>query len=284
MQAFRHSVQRHASGCETARELSRPARHYRVVRGALPITIAVSLGAHVLVAAAMVAPQLARAEAPDPAPQLAGETFELPAPETIAVAPIAPPAPETAVADGESETDAPAPSLRRETPKPSGRATPRRPAETPEGDTSAGTAPALYGAVGDRSASDLAAAFTNGFPQAASADPLWRTTSLGSAGEADVVLTLDESGHISDTVVLGAPSPALANAIRRTLALVGSRPFVAKSKVTKLHLVASVTANEVHDGLHGDVFAIGHSFPGTEGSAFFALAIGRRIDVRVRVK
>ena len=46
----------------------------------------------------------------------------------------------------------------------------------------------------------------------------------------------------------------------------------------------AISTDAVHDGLHGDVFAIGGSFAGAEGSAFFALAIGRRIDVRVRAK
>jgi hypothetical protein len=49
-------------------------------------------------------------------------------------------------------------------------------------------------------------------------------------------------------------------------------------------VVATVTPDSVHDGLHGDVFAIGGSFAGGEGSAFFALAIGRRIDVRVHLR
>jgi hypothetical protein len=130
----------------------------------------------------------------------------------------------------------------------------------------------------------LATAFTRGFPQAASGDPAWRAAPLGSAGEADVVLTLDEEGHIQDTQVLGSPSAALSGAIRRTLALIKGRPFVAKGKVTRLHLVATVTADAAHDGLHGDVFAIGGSFTGGEGNAFFALAVGRRIDMRVRAK
>ncbi len=51
-----------------------------------------------------------------------------------------------------------------------------------------------------------------------------------SAGEADVVFTLDESGHIEDMQVLGSPSPALSSAIRRTFALVKGRPFVAKGR------------------------------------------------------
>jgi hypothetical protein len=74
------------------------------------------------------------------------------------------------------------------------------------------------------------------------------------------------------------------SAIRRTLALIKGRTFVAKGKITKLSLAAKVSADAVHDGLHGDVFAIGGSFAGGEGNAFFALAIGRRIDVRVRLR
>jgi hypothetical protein len=98
------------------------------------------------------------------------------------------------------------------------------------------------------------------------------------------VLTLDESGHIEDTQIAGAPSAALSSAIRRTLALIKGRPFVARGKTTRLHLTASVSSDAVHDGLHGDVFAIGGSFAGGDGSAFFALAIGRRIDVHVRLR
>jgi len=230
----------------------------------------------------------------DPAPQLAGETFELPAPETAEV-PLsnASPSPESVSTPAPpEEDDAPA----RPTPPITGKraARPSHPGR-PSGGRAAsdvadgasgttGTAPALYGAVGERSAADLATAFTRGFPQAASADPAWRSAPLGSAGDADVILTLDESGRIVDTQILGSPSSALASAVRRTLALIKGRPFVAKGKVTKLHLVAVVSTDSVHDGLHGDVFAIGGSFTGAEGNAFFALAIGRRIDVRVRAK
>jgi outer membrane biosynthesis protein TonB len=247
----------------------------------------------VLVAAALFAPRLRPVPPVDPAPQLAGETFELPAPETtdVPVPNTSPASDGVAAPDRHDEGDAPA----RPTPPARGRPTARsshakrsssgkgEPGSA-EGDTGSAPTPALYGAVGERSATDLATAFTRGFPQAASADPIWRAAPLGSAGEADIVLTLDDAGHIEDTQVLGSPSPALTSAVRRTLALIKGRPFVAKGKVTKLHLVASVSADAVHDGLHGDVFAIGGSFAGGEGSAFFALAIGRRIDVRVRVK
>jgi hypothetical protein len=142
----------------------------------------------------------------------------------------------------------------------------------------------LFGAVGDRSAGDLARAFTRDFPQAASGDPVWRTAPLGSAGEATVVLTLDDSGHIADVQVLGSPSSPLAQGIRRTMTLIRGRPFTARGKVTKLRLTATVSSDTVHDGLHGDVFAIGGSFNDPEGAAFFALNIGRRVDLRVRLQ
>ena len=143
---------------------------------------------------------------------------------------------------------------------------------------------ALFGAVGDRSAADLAKAFTRDFPQAASGDPVWRSAPLGAAGEATVIMTLDDSGHIADVQIVGNPTGPLAQGIRRTMTLIKGRPFVARSKVTKLRVSASVSSDTVHDGLHGDVFAIGGSFAEGEGSAFFALNIGRRIDLRVRAQ
>lgn len=264
------------------------------MRGGLPLTLGISLGAHVALAVAFLAPRFqAPPASDDPAPQIAGETFELPAPETTDV-PLAnaSPSPEDLGAPAPDEDgDAPARPTPPSRGKPATRAShARRPsggrAEPGQADGAAGAAatPALYGAVGERSAADLATAFTRGFPQAASADPAWRTAPLGGAGAADVVLTLDDTGHIVETQLLGSPSPALTSAIRRTLALIKGRPFVARGRVTRLHLVASVSADAVHDGLHGDVFAIGGSFAGGEGSAFFALAIGRRVDVRVRLK
>jgi hypothetical protein len=99
----------------------------------------------------------------------------------------------------------------------------------------------------------------------------------------DVELTIDETGALIDTRATGSPSPPLAEGIRRTLALIRARAFVADRAATRLRVTATVSPDQVHDGLHGDVFAIGGSFEGREGNAFFALAVGRRVDVRVEV-
>jgi hypothetical protein len=134
--------------------------------------------------------------------------------------------------------------------------------------------------VGERGSVDLATAFTRGFPQASSADPVWQTVPFGSAGSVDVTLAIDGTGNLVDVRVSGG-SPALVRGIHRTVALLRARSFTAAKASTRLHIVATVSQDQVHDGLHGDVFAIGGSFSGSEGSGFFALAIGRRIDVRV---
>jgi hypothetical protein len=278
--------------------MPRASRHSWIA-WALPASIA----AHGVVAAAFFVRRPEAAPAPvatDPEPQVAGETFELPAPETQETAlgnappspndmPHATPGPDP---DEPSDTSARDPSARPQSPAavPSPRAP--RAARSSDGraqgeDASASSNASsglTYGAVGDRSATDLLFAVTHNFPQAASADPVWRTAALGSAGDATLTITLDETGHVASEQVGGAPSPALVAGIRRTMALVRGRPFVARGKVTTLHLRATVSADAVHDASGSDVFAVGRSLAGGEGHGWFALAIGRRVDLRVRVR
>jgi hypothetical protein len=157
------------------------------------------------------------------------------------------------------------------------------------GAPAAAAAPPLFGAVGVRSASDLATTFTRAFPQAASADPVWTQAPFGATSTAEVTLVLDDDGHLARSTVSGSPSEALRRGIDRTLVLLGpTRPFTARGGVTKIRLTSRVSRNEVHDGLHGDVFALsGGSFSGEVGTAFFALppttGPGRRIDVELRL-
>jgi hypothetical protein len=149
-------------------------------------------------------------------------------------------------------------------------------------------AAARFGAVGVRSATDLATTFTRAFPQAASTDPVWKEVALGSAGSADLTLVLDDAGRLARASVDGAPSTALRRGIDRTLSMLGARSFTAPAAVTRLRVRAFVARDEVHDGWHGDVFALsGGSFSGAFGTAFFALpavsGAGRRVDVELRL-
>lgn len=197
---------------------------------------------------------------------------------------------EAAQAQGEPESasDEPSPD---EGSRAAEAAAPRRPPRVGPRAAAAGDAhppPALFGAVGVRYATDLATTFTRAFPQASSADAIWNAAPLGSTGTADVTLVLDEGGHLVSHEIDGAPSPALRRGIERTLLLLGSRSFTARGATTRLRVTARITRDVVHDGLHGDVFALsGGSFSGDVGTAFFALpgagGPGRRIDVELRL-
>ena len=62
------------------------------------------------------------------------------------------------------------------------------------------------------------------------------------------------------------------------MGLVGGRTFLAHGPSTKLHLAARVTADAVRDGSDA-VYAIHAEHEGPNASAYFSLAIGRRVDL-----
>lgn len=144
----------------------------------------------------------------------------------------------------------------------------------------AATSSGLFGAVGERAAADLATAFVRGFPQVASVDVAWAKVPFGPLAQAVIEVELSEEGRIVGHRVLSAPAP-LDRALERTVGLLRGRKFTSRGAKTKLQLKCVVSRDTVHDGLHGDVFAVGASFVGKSGNAFFALASGRRVDVDV---
>jgi hypothetical protein len=243
---------------------------------------AASLTLHVAAVGLVRARGAARAPTFEPSAQtLAGETLD-----------VEPPAPDpgvdsTPAPDTPSPSPAPAPTPPAHAPAPARSPTPDLPASPASPAAPGGARPALFGAVGVRYATDLATSFTRAFPQAASADAVWSTVAFGSAGTADLSLTIDDAGHLTGHAIAGSPSPALRRGIERTLALLGPRTFTARGALTRLRVSARVGKDDVHDGLHGDVFALsGGSFSGDVGTAFFALPAaggGRRIDVELRL-
>jgi hypothetical protein len=252
----------------------------------------VSLGAHVGLATPFVVLALVARFCSAPAPTaLNGETVDVEAmevsqPAALAGDDVAPPPPLAPSAGEHSDDvveelgDLPAKKVHA----------PRRPSKAQSAPSaSVAAAPSaspgsagggLFGAVGEPGAVDLATAFVRAFPQAASTDPIWAKAAFGAAGSMDVLLTLDESGRITGEELRGGGAELRAGA-SRSLALIRNRKFTAKGAHTRLRLTATVSHDEIHDGLHGDVFAIGGSFAGRTGNAFFALAIGRRIDLSV---
>lgn len=251
----------------------------------LPLFVALSFGVHAGVFRALHAREPERRQTFEPSSQgLAGETLD--------VEP-APPAPEESeeLAAAAATPATPAGPAAPTPPSPGSGAVPRSigPASASNASAVAAAHPALFGAVGVRFASDLATTFTRAFPQAASADPVWPTVPFGSTSSADLTLVLDDDGHLLRSTIGGSPSIALRRGIDRSLALLGTgRAFTAHGAVTRIRITSRVGHDNVHDGLHGDVFALsGGSFSGDLGSAFFALppngGPGRRIDVELRL-
>jgi hypothetical protein len=260
-------------GCQSEKVISRDAPP-------LPLFAAISVGLHLAAATlthrAAVTPGLTFQADPQ---TLTGETLDVEPP------PDPEPEREATEEDRVPTTGAvvrPPP----QTPRSSGAPSSTRP---PTGAGGAVAAPtAAFGAVGVRYATDLATTFTRAFPQAASADPVWSTSPFGVAGSAEVTVVIDEAGRLSATAVIGTPSPALRRGIERTLALLSPRVFTASAPLTRLRVTARIARDDVHDGLHGDVFALsGGSFSGDVGTAFFALPAGsgpgRRVDVELRL-
>jgi hypothetical protein len=221
-------------------------------------------------------------------PTLSGDSFEVPAPTQEPEPQATMELPDTGAPSGAAAAqNAAAKTAGRPPSKGAGMAARAAQAAKTTGAEGGGAAGSeavatMFGAVGDRSAVDLSLAFTRAFPQAASADHAWVQAPLGSTGIAVVELRMDDNGHIEHSSINGSPSPALRAGVMRALSMLGRRVFVSRRKTVRLELVGKVSSDAVHDGLHGDVFAIGASFQGGAGSAFFALAIGRRVDLTIR--
>lgn len=235
----------------------------------LAATLIGSVTAHV-VAGALIFVRFSHPAAPDPmrvveidpAPAMAGDTFELPREDQNEI-PVQ--------ANG---TDDQPSDLGTEIQKPRG-------SKSSQSQTSSAGAssvlPSQYGAVGERGSFELVPTFARAFAQTASSDPEWATAPLGDAGAVDMTFNIDASGALTGTVIGGTGSAPLRRGIERTMALISGRTFYANGAETRIRVKASIAPDQVHDGLHGEVFAIGVS----GSSSFFALAIGRRIDIDV---
>ncbi len=130
--------------------------------------------------------------------------------------------------------------------------------------------PALYGAVGDRTAGDLVTTFKRVFPIAVSSDPLWEGVPVGFYAEGNVTFTLADDGTLGRTTASASAAPAFRAAVARTGTLLKHRLFTARGATTHLHMVVRVTDKVVYHG----AFAI-------DSSGSFELPSGRRVTVSI---
>jgi hypothetical protein len=270
------------------------ARLSRSVKGSsFSLCALASLAVHLGLAAVMTLP-LARGRADEPQHAGSGTTADTTGPaalggETFEIQDESPP-PEHAGDPGErasegAEAEARIPLELDESPSPSGVALPRpfapRPALTPRA-ASARSAreaiasapppppPAMYGAVGDRAASDLVVTFKRAFPQAGSSDPTWNQVPVGFFAEGDVTFILSESGALTHARVSPAAAPAFRAAITRTVALIKGRSFTSRGAETRLHMRVHVSDTLTNHG----AFTI-------DAAGSFELPSGRHVAVTI---
>jgi hypothetical protein len=133
--------------------------------------------------------------------------------------------------------------------------------------------PATYGALGDRSASDLIATFKRVFPIAASSDPLWNHVPVGFYADGDVTFMLAPDGSLTDATASANAAPAFHAAVARTTTLLRHRLFTASGATTRLHMIVRVTDKLVNHG----AFTI-------DAAGSFELPSGRHVSVSITVR
>ncbi len=130
--------------------------------------------------------------------------------------------------------------------------------------------PALYGAVGDRSAGDLVTTFKRTFPIAASSDPLWERIPVGFYADGDVTFFLADDGSLTHATASAASAAAFRAAIARTTTLLRHRLFTARGATTHLHMVVRVTGQLLNHG----AFTI-------DAAGSFELPSGKHVSVSI---
>lgn len=176
----------------------------------------------------------------------AGETFEVP--DFQESAEPSPPAADNADPD-EGDT-IPAPALAPASPSPDAPGSRTPPRAHSHGGAHAAPAPApspppLFGAVGDRSAGDLAASFKQSF--GAGLDPLWDTVPVGFYANAEVTFELSPEGTLTHWSI-ASEAPVFRKAIERTVQLLKHRTFTARGATTRLKIVVRVSDHLVNAG------------------------------------
>lgn len=141
----------------------------------------------------------------------------------------------------------------------------------------------LIGAVGEPGAVELETAFLRALPQVASFDKDWNREPIGTSFTAIITVDVDDGGHLGQLTGVSGSTP-LNRAIERSMGQLKPRLLTAHAPRTRISVTCTVHADEVHDGWHGDVFALGATASARGGTGFVALATGRRVDFVVTAR
>ena len=133
---------------------------------------------------------------------------------------------------------------------------------------------------------DLGRALTRAIPPACDSDPVWASLPIGPAGKLEVVVHIDESGHITGAEPRGAVQPrALVNILRRTIPLLQAGTFAVREGATAAGdeiLELSATVSDASD-TSGAPNQLAFEYARGKGKARFTQSSGRHVEVGVRV-
>lgn len=220
-------------------------------------------------------------ETPQPAePAAPAIASAIPSPPAASPSSPKPPVPASA-ASSSSPAAAPAVS-----------AAPALASAVPATSGSPGSGTGRFGAAGTRrGVRNLATAFARAMPIANSADPVWTTLPVGSAGSLDVTLEVGDDGKITGAKpVDAARAPQhLVRLVQRTLTLLRAGRFAltnpdASAGSETYRLEARIEQVEAAaDDTSAGPYALGFKAPtrDTKGHATFTLRTGRRITVEL---
>jgi hypothetical protein len=99
----------------------------------------------------------------------------------------------------------------------------------------------------------------------------------------EVVLVLDETGHVTSAKPRGAPPKALASLLRRTMIMMEAGTFTVRGGLSGAGteiLEVRATVSEVSAEESASPYSLGNPDPGT---ASFTQQNGRHVEVKVRV-
>jgi hypothetical protein len=158
----------------------------------------------------------------------------------------------------------------------------------------AAAATGTFGADGPGGVRDLTRAFTRAIPAATSADIVWSSLPLGSAGSFQLAIVVNDDGSITSAEPVERETPThLRNLARRTIAMLGSGRFALAAGSTSAGREILQVSVEISQGSapaageaeSGGAFGLGFEAPTPTrpGKAFFTLASGRHVAAKVKL-
>jgi hypothetical protein len=145
-----------------------------------------------------------------------------------------------------------------------------------------------FGAEAPSAVWDLGGAFTRVIGPACMADPIWSKLAVGSGGELEIAITVDDAGHITGFTPPSDDAPwHLVALVKRTLKLLGAGTFAIRSGSvsagTEVLRISASLRDMDESEMKAAPASFGYDRGKGKGKAGFTQPGGRHVDVSVEV-